>query len=119
MSKSDFNKILLEAVDDALSELGDSARQSIYFHLRTRYKIAKNDIPRNVDDFEDGLEKIFGSGARFLEILIMKRLHKKIGYPLKWNYKKELVFIDYVVAAKRSFLQKGKASLRASSPETL
>jgi len=94
---------LLEAVDDALASLGDSARQAIYFHLEDKFKITKNDIPRRLQDFADGLEKIFGLGARFIEILIMKNLYEKIGQPLEWNESRELVFAEYVAAARQSF----------------
>jgi len=101
-----FEKILIEAVDEALASLGESAKQSIYFHLEDKFKIAKNDIPNRLEDFADGLEKIFGLGARFIEILVMKSLFKKIGQPLEWDESKELVFVEYVAAAKRSFAKK-------------
>jgi len=101
-----FEKLLLEAVDEALASLGESAKQSIYFHLKEKSKIAKNDIPYRLEDFADGLEKIFGLGARFIEILIMKSLFKKVGQPLQWDESRELVFAEYVAAAKRSFAKK-------------
>jgi len=108
LAKRAFEELLLEAIDDALSSLGESAKQSIYFHLEKRFKIAKEDIPRQLEDFEDGLEKIFGLGAHFIEILIMKSLFEKIGQPLEWNEDKELVFTDYVAAAKQSYLKRRK-----------
>jgi len=103
-----FEKLLIEAVDEALASLGESAKQSIYFHLENKFEIAKNDIPHRLKDFADGLEKIFGLGAHFIEILIMKNLFEKIGQPLEWNKSKELVFVDYVAAAKQSFLKAKK-----------
>lgn len=108
MAKKAFEKLLLETIDDALSSLGDSAKQSIYFHIENNSKIAKNDIPYHIEDFADGLEKIFGLGAKFLEILIMKKLYEKVGQPLDWNESKELGFVEYVTAAKQSFLKKKK-----------
>jgi len=106
LAKKAFDRLLLEAIDDAFSSLGDSAKQSIYFHLETKFKVAKTDIPDQLEGFEEGLEKIFGIGSRFLEILIMKKLYEKIGQPLEWNEGKELVFIDYVKAAQQSFSKK-------------
>ncbi len=106
MAEKDFEKILLESVDDALASLGESARQAIYFHLEKKFKVEKREIPRHLDNFEKGLEKIFGPGAKFIEILIMKKLHEKVGQPLEWNENKELVFVEYVAAAKRTFLKK-------------
>jgi len=102
-----FEKILMEAIDEALNSLGESAKQSIYFHLEKKFKVAKKDIPSCIEEFEDGLKKIFGLGAHFIEILIMKNLFEKIGKPLDWNQNKELMFTEYVAAAKQSFL-KGK-----------
>jgi hypothetical protein len=103
-----FENLLIEAVDEALTSLGESAKQAIYFHLENKFKIAKKDIPCRLEDFTDGLEKIFGLGAHFIEILVMKSLFEKIGQPLEWNQSKELMFVEYVAAAKQSYLKKEK-----------
>lgn len=108
LKEATFEKVMLEAVDEALASLGESVRQAIYFHLEKKFKIAKNEIPNRIDDFAKGLEKIFGLGARFIEILIMKNLYGKIGEPLKWEENKEFSFIGYVEAAKQTFLEKEK-----------
>jgi hypothetical protein len=110
LTRKVFDKLLLEAVDEALASLGDSAKQAIYFHLEDKFKIARNEIPQRVKDFVHGLEKIFGMGARFLEILIMKQLHERIGGPLEWDESKELVLVEYVTATRRSFLKGRKRS---------
>lgn len=106
MAKTAFEKLFLEAVDEALASLGDSAKQAIYFHLENKFEIERNEIPERVEDFAEGLQKIFGVGAQFLEILIMKQLHERIGQPLEWDKSKELIFVEYVAAARRSFLKK-------------
>ena len=103
MAKKTFDKLLIEAIDEVFSTLGDSAKQSIYFHLRTKFSVAKNDIPEHIEDFENGLGKIFGTGSKFLEILIMKKLYEKVGQTLELNESTNLVFVDYVAAAKRRF----------------
>lgn len=111
LTQKAFHKIFREAVDSAFSSLGDSAKQSIYFHLEKRFKIAKDEIPSRLEDFDDGLEKIFGPGTRFLEILIMKKLFEKVerkGSVLKWDENRDFEFIDYVKAAEQSFYQKKK-----------
>lgn len=108
MARKTFEKLLLEAVDDALSSLGGSAKQAIYFHLENKFQIAKNDIPYHPEDFADGLGKIFGLGARFLEILIMKKLYEKTGQPVEWIEGKELLLVEYIMAAKQSFLKREK-----------
>ena len=109
MSKKTFDMIFLEAVDDALSSLGESAKQSIYFHLEMNFKLARSQIPYRFQDFADGLEKIFGVGARFLEILIMKNLHEKAGPNLAWSSDKDLVFVEYVRMAKQNYMKTARA----------
>jgi hypothetical protein len=108
LTEKAFQKCFLEAVDAAFSSLGDSAKQAIYYHLESKFKIPRDEIPCRVEDFETGMEKIFGAGTRFLEVLIMKKLHENIGPEmdvLKWNESKEFKFTDYVKAAERNFSQ--------------
>lgn len=104
--QEDFEKLLMESIDEALTSLGESAKQAIYFHLEDKFKISKEEIPRRIEDFADGIEKIFGLGAHFIEILIMKKLYEKIGKPLKWDEKEELIFVNYVKAARQGFSKK-------------
>ena len=103
-SKS-FDELLLEAIDDALSSLGESVKQSIYFHIQNKF-VSRNEIPTHIKDFQGGLEKIFGDGAQFIEILIMKNLHAKIGVTLTVEADKQLEFVDYVNVAKQNFSAK-------------
>jgi hypothetical protein len=108
LTRKAFDKLLLEAIDEALASLGDSAKQAIYFHLKDKFEISRNEIPQHIEDFTAGLDKIFGMGAKFLEILIMKQLHERIGKSIKWVESKELVFIEYVAATRRNFLKQRK-----------
>ena len=108
MSKHSFEKLLLEAVDEGLSSLGDSAKYAIYFHLEKTFKINKRNIPSKIEEFADAIEKIFGFGAKPLEILIMQRLYEKVGGVVEYPKHKDLVFAEYVAAARQSFLKKEK-----------
>jgi hypothetical protein len=103
-----FDELLLSAIDEALSSLGESVKQSIYFHIENKFSVSRNDIPENLNQFQGGLEKIFGTGARFIEIMIMKNLHAKIGVPLILGKRKQLEFIEYVDAAKQGFMNKNQ-----------
>ena len=106
MQTKTFEELLLEAIDNALTSLGETAKKSIYFHLQKKFKIAKQDIPENIEEFTSGLGKIFGIGAKYIEILIMKQIYQRIGQPLEWSEDKELVFSEYVNAARKSFSKK-------------
>jgi len=100
-----FDELLLIAIDEALFSLGESAKQAIYFHIENKFGVARNEIPENLEEFQAGLEKIFGAGARFIEILIMKNLYAKIGQKLIMEKSEQLEFIEYVEAAKQSFMK--------------
>lgn len=108
MSKSRFDKLLLEAVDEGLSSLGESSKQAIYFHLAKSFNVKRNAIPLEIEEFAEAIERIFGLGANFLEVLIMKRLHEKTGVVFDWNESKKFVFAEYVMVAKRNFEERQK-----------
>jgi poly(A) polymerase Pap1 len=101
----EFDKLLVSAIDEALNSLGESVKQSTYFHIENNFKLARDEIPENLFEFQGGLESIFGAGAQYIEILIMKNLYKKIGRNLKIK-NKQLEFIEYVDSAKDGFMKK-------------
>ena len=103
--QKDFDKLLLGSIDDALGSLGESAKQSVYHHIERNYKVPRNEIPANLQQFQEGLEKIFGIGATLIEILIMKNLYAKIGHSFNMEKNQQLEFIKYVNVARQSFLK--------------
>ncbi|NIO37342.1 hypothetical protein GTO27_06515 [Candidatus Bathyarchaeota archaeon] len=97
MSQDNLRKLLLEAVEESLSSLGDSPKKAIFFHLERSFKIKKEKIPRNLRQFVKALDKIFGPGTLYLEKLIAKRLYEKSGLTFKemedWGF---FEYVDYV-----------------------
>ena len=97
----DFNEILLEAIDSALSLLGDSSKQVVYFHLEENFNVKKQDIPEKIEEFTVAIERFFGHGAKILEIEIIKNLFVKIGNGFEYFPEKDdLLFVEYVDAAR-------------------
>lgn len=109
MSKKDFDKLLFEAIDEGLSSMGESSKQAIYSYLKKGFNVKKHEIPYRIEDFAREIEGIFGLGANFLEILIMKNLCEKVGHPTHLHEPKDFVFTEYVAATKQSFIGKEKA----------
>ena len=104
MDNPEFDTLLLEAVDEGLSSVGDSSKQAIYFHLEKTFRIEKEEIPLKIEDFAEAIEKIFGLGANFLEILIMKHLYSKIGQDSgQLEPVSDFSFREYVTAARIGF----------------
>lgn len=106
MPENDFERLLIKAVDQALSSLGESSKQAIYFYLDKNFSIEKQEIPHKIEPFEEALEEVFGDGASFLEVLIMKRLYETIGGNLQWKDSQEFTFTEYVTVAKRVFRER-------------
>ena len=97
----DFEELLRESIDDGLSLLGESAKQVVYFHLEKTFKINRQNIPYRIEEFIAAIEKIFGIGAKILEIQMMKSLFKKFGCTTRHHPRqKDLEFTEYVEAIK-------------------
>ena len=109
-----FEELLLEAVDEGLTVLGESSKHVVYFYLEKTYKMNRLDIPYRIEEFTDAVEKIFGTGAKILEIQIMKCLFKKVGYTFKhYSRQKNLEFTEYIAAIK---LKKNHENINEQQP---
>ena len=110
-------EVLMAAIDEGLSLLGESSKQAVYFHLEKTFKMNRVDIPYRIEEFADAIEKIFGTGAKILEIQIMKSLFKKLGHKFKYYPKQiNLTFTEYIAAVK---LEKNNSEIvmkRQSNP---
>ena len=98
-----FNRFLLESVDEGLSLVGKSAKKAVYFDLEKNFNITRDDVPQRIEEFANALEKMFGLGAKMIEIQIMKKLYEKIGnsgYVLKQD---DIVFTEYVAALRKYY----------------
>jgi hypothetical protein len=105
MAKANFEKLLLEAIDDALASMGESPKQAIYYHLETVFNVKKQEIPCKTEAFILAIEKLFGMGANFLEKLILKELYEKAGLKGQEDSFKGLTFTETVAAVKQKMEQ--------------
>jgi hypothetical protein len=102
----EFEELLLESIDDGLSMLGDSTKQAVYVCLQKTYKIKKQDIPNKIQRFTHAIERIFGPGAKLLQIQIMKQLYGRIRHDFEYFPENgELLFLEYVAAVEASYVQ--------------
>ncbi len=101
MQKPEFEELLLDALDQGLSVLGESSKRSIYFHLEKSYGIKRKDIPQKTEEFASAVEKIFGPGAKYIETLVSKGLREKAGLNIQEDAIKNLSFVETVAAVKK------------------
>jgi hypothetical protein len=99
----DFNELLLQAVDETLNNLGITISQCIYNQLKNQYNLNPQDIPLKIEQFQEGIEAIFGIGAQFIEILIIKNLFAKTGLPAVSGKDKNMKFAEYINLSRSSF----------------
>ena len=96
-----FEGLLLEAIDEGFSFLGESPKAAIYFHLEKTFKIKRQDIPYRIEEFTTAIERMFGTGAKLVEIRIMKSLFTKVGCTFKsYQSPANLDFTEYIAAIK-------------------
>lgn len=100
----EFDKILLESVDEALGTLGTSIKEALYFHLETIFAIKKEMICKDPKKFSDGLEKIFGLGAKFLENVIINSVCEKTKFRPNPSWQ-EHSFEENIAKIKMNYIQ--------------
>ena len=105
MLNGEFEKLLVDAVHESLSSLGESPKQAILFHLENTFNIKKQEIPSKVASFDEALRKLFGPGDDFLESLIVKKLCEKAGSAFKGSPPQETGFIETIASIKRALVK--------------
>jgi hypothetical protein len=73
-----FDSYLQEAIDEALSSLGEVVKNATLEHLTNDFGICKDEIPEKIYDFARIIQKMFGLGAGRLEVRILRNLESKI-----------------------------------------
>ncbi len=97
--RSNFDEFFLEAVDKALSLLGDQGKKLMYQYLENKCGVNKENIPRKVELFSQGIEAVFGQAAQIIEIRIMHTLHEKApSFACSGKKTSDLSFVNYVEA---------------------
>jgi hypothetical protein len=107
-----FNKLLAEAIDEAITSLGVPLKNQFYLRLELNFNMEKEIIPRRLEEFSSILHKIFGLGACRLEIKFLKNLEakladeKKIDYNISVWIEKDMSFIKSINNKRNDFIEK-------------
>lgn len=102
-----FNNILLKAVDEAFETFGASVKKALYFHLERAFSVERETICKNPSEFSDGLERIFGLGAKIIEKLIIENVCNKTGCRLRIDPQK-CSFVENLEKIKEKFIGNNK-----------
>jgi len=97
--KMKFEKLLIKSVDDSLKDtFGEVAADIIYKHLERNHSLKKEEIPKKLEVFIEGLEKYLNSGVIVVEGLVLEKLCSNLG--LERPSGERLNFVDYVAKLK-------------------
>ena len=96
-----FSQLLLEAVDDSLSILGDEPKRALYQYLATMHSLQREEIPDRLEEFSTGLKKALGGASSVIQRIILRKLFQKLGSTFRESQDSE--FSDYIRDARRRF----------------
>lgn len=102
--KPKFDAVLAEAVHEGLSSISPSIPPVVFFYLQKNASIRSDQYIDDPQAFDEGLEKIFGFGAKVIEKKILEVLYSKIEIPLKiegdFNFAEEVKNIQRLLNSK-------------------
>jgi hypothetical protein len=114
VSSKQFDKFLIESIDEALSLLGVSVKNELYLRLEVNFNMDKNNIPQRLEEFSSILHRVFNLGASRLEVKFLKNLDTKIPSGAKcinadcsvstW-IEKDMSFIESINNKRQEFLK--------------
>ncbi len=96
-----FSQLLLEAIDDSLSILGDEPKKALYQYLATMHSLQREEIPDRLEEFSAGLKRALGGASSVIQRIILRKLFQKLGSTFRESQDSE--FPDYIRDARRRF----------------
>ena len=63
------NETILQVIDSALNALGNSPKQAIWIFLESDFNIKREELPKRIREFENGLEKVFKNVTSLEELV--------------------------------------------------
>jgi N-dimethylarginine dimethylaminohydrolase len=90
-----FELKILECVDSALGNFGESAKQSIYYHLKSDFMLEKSEILQKPEVFEKALTSIFGEeGYKVIEKMILTEIRKNFKLKRSLNFREVVKVLE-------------------------
>ena len=101
-AQTQFDKLLLQSIDQALDDLlGERIRNQIFDYMATNYHYGREEIPQRIDEFHTFLQNTFASASKTVGRTIIRRLFTNLGY--EFVNVPGFGFLDYLDAAKARF----------------
>lgn len=103
--KLEVNDLLLSAIDETMRQIfNETGTKVIYDYLMNNHHLKLEEFAEKPEVFSAGLERLIGSGAKVIEILVLKNFYSELG--LKFEEKKAYAFPDYIKELRKSAVAK-------------
>ena len=103
-NSTDFNDLLVDSVDEAISEvLGSRVTSVFWHHYQAFLGITRDEMPYRLDTLFASLKDTFGVGGETLGRVIVKKLYAKANVPLE--LKPDHTLAEYVEELKQILSQ--------------
>jgi hypothetical protein len=99
--KQEFDRALQEAINEALTAVGEPCKKILLFHVQKNYKLQSSDISSRPEVFVFALKQVLGSGGDLIGLLVVKLLCKKLGFD--YEVVKSLHFEEAITRISRDF----------------
>ena len=99
--KQEFDRALQEAINEALTVVGDSCKKILLFHVQKNYQLQPSDISSRPEVFAFALKQVLGSGGDLIGSLVVKLLCKKLD--IDYEGVKSLRFEEAITRISRDF----------------
>ncbi len=119
MSKDQVGEIVAEAANKALLDICSSAAPSVLFFLEKSGSIKSRTKIENLEIFAQGLESIFGFGAKIIEKRILVTLCTKLQVPEPGDLPDDFEFAETIERTIRLFTMKVVQETKRQRKETV
>ena len=103
----EFEKSLIKAIDVQLKRVfGEKGTSVIYNYLQSALSLKREEIPKKLDVFTEGLDRFLSSGAKVVEKVILDGLYSN--FEEEFQFKEGYKFVDYVDELKTAIKKSHK-----------
>jgi len=107
------DEMVLQIVEKGFSSLGETPTQATWFCLEKDFNFNKQTVSENLGQFQEALQKLFGSGSNFLDALFCDYLEDATGEDLS----KYSSFSECVTALREKKRAESRLTVTAKKSE--
>jgi hypothetical protein len=78
MAAEEFDRLVLEAVDQAFQSLGGGVTQALWYYIERTAGLRREEVPQRMEELFVALDRLLGPGALVLKRLIVRNLHSRL-----------------------------------------